>query len=286
MKTVIIGSNGQLGMDLMAAFAPDKPVGLTHADIAIEQLESVATVLSRLKPDVVINTAAYHKVDDCEKNPVRSFEVNSLGAMHLAKVCNDLGAALAHVSTDYVFDGTKQAPYVESDLPNPLNAYAVTKVAGEHFVRAYADRHYVIRTCGLYGHSPCRAKGRNFIDTMLKLSKEKPELRVVNDEILTPTYTFHLAGQIRELVSRPSYGIFHATSTGQCSWYEFAVEIFKLAGVSIPVIPVSQKEFPTAIKRPTYSVLENKGLQGLGIDNMPHWRESLKHYFATTPSAT
>src|SRR5512140_3619280 len=151
MKAVIIGSNGQLGMDLMAAFAADQPVGLTHADIAIEQADSVASVLARLKPDVVINTAAYHKVDDCEKNPARSFEINALGAMHLAKTCNELGAVLGHVSTDYVFDGKKQAPYIESDLPHPLNVYAVSKVAGEEFVQAFAEKHFVIRSCGLYG---------------------------------------------------------------------------------------------------------------------------------------
>jgi dTDP-4-dehydrorhamnose reductase len=285
MKTVVIGANGQLGVDLMAAFAAEQPVGLTHADVSIEDLESVTSVLASIKPDVVVNTAAYHKVDDCEKNPARSFEINGTGAMNLAKACQSIGAALAHVSTDYVFDGKKQAPYLETDLPNPLNVYAVSKVAGEHAVRAYAEKHYIIRSSGLYGHSPCRAKGRNFIDTMLKLAKEKPELRVVNDEILTPTYTFHLAAQIRELVTKPAYGIYHVTNNGSCSWYEFALEIFSLAGVSIPVIPVSQKEFPAPIKRPSYSVLENKALQTLGIDHMPLWRDSLRHYFATKPSA-
>ncbi len=283
MKTVIVGGNGQLGIDLMKAFAAESPVALTHQDISIENIDSVSNVLSTLKPDVVVNTAAYHKVDDCEKNPVRSFEVNALGAMNLAKVCQSLGASLAHVSTDYVFDGMKKSPYLESDIPNPLNVYAVTKLAGEHFVQAYSAKHYVVRSCGLYGHSPCRAKGRNFIDTMLKLASEKPELKVVNDEILTPTYTFHLAQQIRELVTKPVYGVYHVTNNGSCSWYEFAMEIFRLSGTSIKVTPVSAKEFPAPIKRPSYSVLENTGLQSLGIDHMPHWKESLAHYFKTKP---
>lgn len=283
MKAAIVGANGQLGADLLKAFSGDEVVALTHAEITIEDPDSVHAVISSLKPDVVVNTAAYHKVDDCEKDPARSYAVNGLGALNLAKACQSVGAALAHVSTDYVFDGAKKAPYLESDLPHPLNVYAVTKLAGEQYVQAYADRHYVVRTCGLYGHSPCRAKGRNFIDTMLKLAKEKPELRVVNDEILTPTYTFHLAQQIRELVTKPSYGVYHVTNNGSCSWYEFAMEIFRLAGVSIPVVPVSQKEFPAPIKRPSYSVLENRRLQELGIDRMPQWKASLEHYFATKP---
>ena len=199
MKVAIIGANGQLGMDLMKVFADVQPVSLTHNDIQIESLDSVSRTLSTLKPTLVINTAAYHKVDDCEKNPERSFQVNAIGALNLAKISEDQKFELLHISTDYVFDGSKKAPYVESDLPRPLNVYAASKLAGEHFVQAYAPRNFVVRSSGLYGHSPCRAKGgRNFIETMLKLSKEKNEVRVVDDEILTPTYTYHLALQIRE----------------------------------------------------------------------------------------
>jgi|ERR1041385_1326681 dTDP-4-dehydrorhamnose reductase len=283
MKTVIIGGNGQLGMDLMKAFGDVNPVSLTHADIEIDAIDSVSKTLSSLKPDLVINTAAYHKVDDCEKYPDRSFQVNALGALNLARVCESLNARLLHLSTDYVFDGKKQAPYVENDLPNPLNVYAVTKVAGEHFVQSNCSKHYVVRSSGLYGHNPCRAKGRNFIDTMLKLSKERSEIKVVDDEILTPTYTYHLAVQIRELVSQDSYGLYHITNNGSCSWYQFAKEIFKNAGVRISVVPVSAKEFPSSVKRPSYSVLENANLQLLGIDHMPQWQESLAHYFANKP---
>lgn len=281
MNVAIIGGNGQLGMDLMKVFAAENPVSLTHADIEIDNIDSVTKTLLSLKPDLVINTAAYHKVDDCEKFPDRSFQVNAIGALNLARVSESLNARLVHVSTDYVFDGKKGSPYLETDLPNPLNVYAVSKVAGEHFVAAYSSRYYIVRSSGLYGHSPCRAKGRNFIETMLKLSKEKPELRVVNDEILTPTYTFHLAEQIKELVRTDAYGLYHVTNNGSCSWFQFANEIFKHAGVNIPVIPVSAKEFPSTIKRPSYSVLENAKLQSLGIDHMPQWQESLTHYFST-----
>jgi dTDP-4-dehydrorhamnose reductase len=279
MKVAIIGGNGQLGMDLMVAFSDAEAIPLAHTDIEIGELNSVSGVLSVFRPDLVINTAAFHKVDDCEKNPEQSFRVNGLGALNLAKVTEEMGIPLVHISTDYVFDGKKRAPYHETDLPQPLNAYAVTKVAGEQFIQANSSRYYIVRSSGLYGHNPCRAKGRNFIDTMLKVAKEKPEVRVVSDEVLTPTYTYHLAHQIRELVTTGTYGIYHATNNGSCSWYEFAKEIFKNAGVTTPVIPVSAKEFPAAIKRPSYSVLENAALQSLQIDHMPHWQESLKHYF-------
>ena len=281
MKITVIGANGQLGMDLMEAFKVENPVGLTHVDIEICDLDSVSRVLTGMKPDLVINTAAYHKVDDCEKNPERSFQVNAIGPWNLAAVTESLKIDLVHISTDYVFDGRKGSPYRETDLPNPLNVYAVTKVAGEHFIAAGSSRSYIVRSSGLYGHNKCRAKGRNFIDTMLALAKEKKEVRVVQDEVLTPTYTFHLARQIRELVKTRAYGLYHITNNGSCSWYEFACAIFERAGISVSVVPATVKEFMSPIKRPHYSVLENAALQSLGIDHMPEWQESLEHYFRT-----
>ena len=285
MKVAIIGANGQLGMDFVQAFADGETISLTHADIEIGEIDSVSRVLSDLKPDLVINTAAYHKVDDCEKYPDRSFKINAIGALNLANVAESMKIPIVHISTDYVFDGKKQKPYLETDPPHPLNVYAVTKVAGEHFIAANTSRYYIVRSSGLYGHNPCRAKGRNFIDTMLKLSKERNEVRVVNDEVLTPTYTYHLAKQIRELVATGAYGLYHSTNNGSCSWYEFAKEIFKNARINISVVPTSAKEFPSMVKRPSYSVLENAALQALGIDHMPQWQESLAHYFAHKPVA-
>lgn len=284
MKVAVIGANGQLGMDLMNVFGAESPVGLTHADIEITSIDSVSRVLTELKPDLVINTAAYHKVDDCEKNPVTSFQVNAMGAWNLATVAESLKTDLLHISTDYVFDGKKQSPYEESDHPHPLNVYAVTKVAGEHFVAANSSRYYIVRSSGLYGHNKCRAKGRNFIDTMLMLAKEKKEVRVVQDEVLTPTYTYHLARQIRELVNTRAYGLYHITNNGQCSWYEFARSIFEYAGIRVSVVATKVKEFMSPVKRPHYSVLENAALRKIGIDHMPDWHVSLKHYFEHKPS--
>ena len=283
MRVAIIGANGQLGMDLMKAFGDLDTVPLNHGDIEISDMDSVSRVLSLMKPAVIVNTAAYHKVDDCEKNPERSFQVNAIGALNLARVAQDLKSELVHISTDYVFDGKKAQPYVETDLPRPLNVYAASKVAGEHFIAAYSERHYVVRSSGLYGHNKCRAKGRNFIDTMLALARDGKEIRVVQDEVLTPTYTYHLALQVRELVKTGSYGLYHATNNGECSWYEFAGEIFKNAGLKPNVQPVSAKQFPSPIKRPSYSVLDNAALRPLGIEKMPHWKESLEHYFKNKP---
>ena len=283
MKVVIIGGNGQLGMDLVKAFSDMEAIPITHTDIEVSELNSVSGVLSVFRPDIIINTAAYHKVDDCEKYPEQSYKINAIGALNLAKVSESMNIPLVHISTDYVFDGKKQTPYVESDSPHPLNVYAVTKVAGEHFITANTSRYYIVRSSGLYGHHVCRAKGRNFIDTMLKLSGERKEVRVVNDEILTPTYTYHLAMQIRELVDTDAFGIYHCTNNGSCSWFEFAEEIFRKAGVKTSVVPVSAKEFPSPVKRPSYSVLENAALHSLGIDHMPQWQESLAHYFIHKP---
>lgn len=285
MKLVVIGANGQLGMDLMKVFADVNPVSLTHSDIEVSNIDSVAGALSSLKPSLVINTAAYHKVDDCEKNPERAFQVNSLGPLNLARVAESQQFELLHISTDYVFDGEKRVPYMESDTPHPLNVYAVTKVAGEHLVSANASRHYIVRSSGLYGHNRCRAKGgRNFIDTMLALANEGKSIRVVEDEVLTPTYTYHLALQIRELVGTHAYGLYHATNNGYCSWYEFAQEIFRLAGLHPDLKPSSVKETMSSVKRPSYSVLENVALQSLGIDRMPLWKDSLAHYFQHKPA--
>src|SRR5208282_5094421 len=175
MKIAVIGSNGQLGSDLVGAFSEngDAVCGLTHSDIEISELDSVLRALEDVRPQVIVNTAAMHHVENCEREPEKAFAVNALGPRNLAIVARDMGAALMHVSTDYVFDGSKGSPYVEEDSPRPLNAYGITKLAGEHFVRATTAKHFVIRASGLYGKSPCRAKGGlNFIELMLKLAKE------------------------------------------------------------------------------------------------------------------
>jgi len=281
MKVVIIGANGQLGSDGVKALPFHKYdlVPLTHADVEVADLDSVKQALERQKPDLVINTAAYHKTDECEEHPERAFAVNAVGAWNVARVCADIDACLVHISTDYVFDGGKRNPYLESDLPHPLNVYGVSKLAGEHLIRFALERYFIVRTSGLYGIHPCRAKkGENFVDLMLRLARERTELRVVADEVLTPTYTLDLIHQIEVLVQTEHYGLYHITNSGQCSWYEFARAIFDLTGTSVNLKPSTAGEFPRPIKRPAYSVLENRALQEIGLDIMRPWQEALQAY--------
>src|SRR5207248_4136845 len=193
-------------------------------------LDCVAATLKDLKPELVINTAAMHNVELCEKNPELAFAVNGIGARNIGIVAHDLGAAFMHISTDYVFDGEKKSPYVEKDAPRPLNTYGNTKLAGEYYARSTTDRHYVLRTSGLYGKNPCRGKGGlNFVDLMLKLGVERGKVRVVNTEVVTPTSTWDLARQMVMLSRTDCYGLFHATAEGSCTWYDFAQEIFACA---------------------------------------------------------
>jgi dTDP-4-dehydrorhamnose reductase len=276
----VTGATGQLGSDVVEAFGREDVTGVGHEELEIGDPDAVRDVLGRLKPDVVVNTAAFHNVPRCETEEARAFVLNTVAPRHLARTCSALGARLVHVSTDYVFDGAKQAPYVESDRPNPLNVYAVSKLAGEHLVLNEGGNHQVVRSSGLYGVRPCRAKGGNFIDTMFKLAGERPEVRVVNDEILTPTFTADLAAQIRVLALDGPPGLFHATNQGSCSWYEFARAIFEVGRLRTPLVATTVKEFQSPVRRPFYSVLDNAALRSAGIDRMRDWHEALRDYMS------
>jgi dTDP-4-dehydrorhamnose reductase len=281
MKVAVVGGNGQLGTDVVLAFAAngDEVHSLTHADIEIASLDSVRDVVAGLGPQIIVNTAAMHQVESCELHPERGYTVNALGARNLALVAHDLGATLIHVSTDYVFDGGKRTPYEETDPPCPLNVYGNTKLSGEYFVRSIAARHFVLRTSGLYGASPCRAKGgRNFVDLMLKLGRERGQARVVDSEWVTPTYTRELARQIVALSRSEAYGLYHATAEGSCSWYEFAREIFRVTETKVDLDIAGPDAFPAKVPRPKYSVLENRGLKLLGLNTFAPWQEGLRLY--------
>jgi len=281
MKIAVIGANGQLGSDLVAAFSDndDDVRALTHSDIEIANLDSVTRVLREIQPLVIVNTAAMHHVENCEREPEKAFAANALGAKNLAVVARDLNAVLMHVSTDYVFDGSKGSPYVEEDNPRPLNAYGITKLAGEHFVRSTTGKHFVVRTSGLYGINPCRAKGGlNFIELMLKLAKERGEVRVVDSEVITPTSTAELAQQMVQLSRSDCYGLYHATAEGSCSWYEFAREIFLLTDTPVRLKVAAPDEFPAKVARPKYSVLENRALKSRGLNAFKPWQDGLQKY--------
>jgi dTDP-4-dehydrorhamnose reductase len=220
-----------------------------------------------------------HNVDACEREPAKAFAVNGIGARNLAVLSNKLDFVLFHTSTDYVFDGAKQMPYIETDCPRPLNVYGNTKLAGEYFVQTLARKHFVLRVSGLYGTNPCRAKGgSNFVNLMLKLAKERDEVRVVDDEVLTPTFTEDIAKQIISMRDKDEYGLYHATAQGSCSWYRFAFEIFRLSGTKVKLSIADPNEFPMKVPRPKYSVLENAGLKALNLDLMPPWEDGLRRY--------
>jgi len=274
---VVIGSTGQLGSDCLEAFAADGVVGLSHDDLELGDAEQVRAVLARLRPAVVVNTAAFHDVPRCEREPERAFALNAVAPWRLAQACSAVGARLVHVSTDYVFDGTKGAPYVETDRPAPLNLYANSKLAGEHAVLAVGGAHQVVRSSGLYGVRPCRAKGGNFLDTIGRVAAERDEVTVVDDEVLTPTFTADLAAQLRVLARDGAPGLYHATDHGSCSWFEFTREFFALAGIRTPLRAISVRDLtpPPAVRRPHYSVLANAALAAAGLDRMRPWRDAL-----------
>lgn len=276
LKIAIIGANGQLGTDLTEVLSAQHEVtALNHSDIEITDAGNVQQVLSALQPGIVINAAAHTNVPLCEKEPDKAFLINGTGTLNLARVCHDIKARFVHFSTDYVFDGSKQMPYTEEDLCNPLNVYGVTKLAGEYFALNYCEQSFVIRVSGIYGRVPARGKGANFITSVLKQAKEKPEVKVVDDEILTPTPTFDIAKNTAELITTDAYGLYHMSCEGETSWYEFAKVIWETLNIKTPLLKASVKDFPSVVKRPFYSVLENHKLNKLGLNKMPGWKEAL-----------
>lgn len=281
MKIAVIGANGQLGHDVVQAFIAngDDVTPLSHTDLELASVDSVSQCLRPLHPDLIVNTAAMHHVEKCEMDPQKAFAVNGVGASNLAVISRDLNAVLMHVSTDYVFDGEKTSPYEEADAPRPLNVYGNTKLSGEFFVRSMLEKHFVLRTSALYGQSPCRAKGGlNFIDLMLKLSRERDVLRVVDSETVTPTATSELAQQMVVLSRSDAFGLYHATAEGSCSWHGFAQEIFTLAAIKVNLQVAGPNEFPAKVWRPKYSVLENRQLKSQTLNIFRPWQDGVAEY--------
>lgn len=280
MRVAVVGGNGQLGSDVCEALQHGgyEVLSLTHAELDVLD-PNLNGALAAFAPKTIVNTAALHHVEKCEANPAAAFAVNASGARNLATYCAAHDAALIHISTDYVFDGRKASPYVESDLPCPLNVYGNSKLAGEYFVRTIARRHFVLRVCGLYGRHPCRGKGgSNFVETMLRLAQEGKDIRVTDDERVTPTSTREVAQQIVRLMGTDAYGLYHGSAEGNCSWFDFADAIFSLAGVAARLARARPGEFPAKTPRPQYSVMENAALKAAGLNVFQHWREGLRRY--------
>ena len=278
MRVLVIGASGQLGTDLVKVMDDWDLVPMTHADLDICDFVYARKVLEEKKPNIVINTAAFNQVDDCEEEVSKAFWVNAFAVRNLAQICADLDCMLVHVSTNYVFDGYKKEPYKEDDLPNPLSVYGTSKLVGEYFVRNICPRHFVIRTSGLYGVAGSRAKGGNFVETMIRLAEGGRPIRVVNDQVLTPTYTRDLAEKIEELIQTEVYGLYHITNSGECSWYEFAAKIFELLDLNPDLGPTTTAEYGAQARRPAYAVLARNKLKELELNDLRPWQEALEAY--------
>jgi len=278
MKIALLGANGQLGHDLEPALQAHEIIPLTRRDMDVADFDRTRRVLMDLSPHVILNTTAYHRVDDCENQPELAFQVNALAVLNLVRIANDSDAVLLHISTDYVFDGNTREPYTESSQPLPLSVYATSKLSGEFLVRAAAQKYFLIRTCGLYGVAGSHGKGGNFVETMIAKAKRREPIRVVDDQVVTPTYTVDLAHQIALILSTTHYGLYHVTNEGCCTWYEFAKAIFEISGIDADLSPTTSALYKTPAIRPRYSVLENARLKQLGLNEMRHWREALAAY--------
>jgi dTDP-4-dehydrorhamnose reductase len=283
----IIGGNGQLGQELFRLLGPDKALALSHAELEISSSASIARALDPVSPTVVVNTAAFNHVDDAELRPADALAVNALGPRELARYCQQKEAVLVHFSTDYVFglDRTRQEPYGESDLPGPVNAYGLSKLAGEYLVRPLCPRHFVVRTCGLYSRHGHGGKGRNFVQTMLRLGRERGEVRVVSDQRCTPTWAADLAQAILQLLDTDAYGTYHYTNSGSCTWYEFACEIFTQSKLDVRCSPITTAQYGARALRPAYSVLATARFEQLGFARPRAWREALGEFLADLSAA-
>jgi dTDP-4-dehydrorhamnose reductase len=282
MKIAILGANGQLGQDLQRALSSHEICALTRNDFDVTDHTHAQSVLKSLKPDVVLNTTAYHRVDDCETNAELAYSVNVLAVLNLIRVANEMNAVLVHVSTDYVFDGKARTPYTERSEPMPLSVYGNSKFAGELLVRTRTKKYFQIRSGGLYGTAGSHGKGGNFVLTMLDKARRGEAIRVVNDQVVTPTYTVDLAQQIARILPTEHFGLFHMTNEGSCTWYEFAGAIFELSGIKANLMPTTSEIYKTPAVRPPYSVLENARLKELGLNQMRHWRDALAGYLKSS----
>lgn len=280
-KVLITGAAGQLGRDVSAVLARSyETIALSKESCDISNKQQVLEIISYHQPNVVVNCAAYTDVDGAESNPELAFRINADGAENVALACKQVGARMIHISTDYVFDGRLERPYIETDSPNPINTYGKSKLAGEERIAAALSNHLILRTAWVYGQF-----GKNFVKTMLKLatdwrsrleSGEKPAaINVVNDQKGNPTWTLDLAEQIHLLVSSDITGIVHATSEGETTWYDLATAIFVEVGLAVDVIPCSSEQFPRLAKRPGNSSLENKRLKEHHLNKMPYFQDSL-----------
>lgn len=275
MKIMVTGANGQLGQELVKQLSSSEHdlFAYTKTELDITDIEKVVAVCNDIRPNIIINAAAFTNVDGAETNQELAFRVNGIGQRNLAVAAEEIGAKICYISTDYVFNGQANSPYTEYMKVEPLGVYGQSKYAGEFLTQTLSSKYFIIRTAWVYGEF-----GPNFVKTMLKLAEEKTEIGVVHDQIGSPTYSVDLAEFLIELVQTEKYGIYHCTNSGTCSWYEFAREIFKVANKDIVVNSLTSEQFPRPAKRPAYSVLGDLSLRINGFTPRRHWKDALYDY--------
>ena len=275
MKVLVTGVKGQLGYDVVNELEKRGhiAIGTDIEEMDITDKESVTSVIKENAPDAVIHCAAYTAVDAAEDNEVLCRKINADGTQNIADVCKELDSKMIYISTDYVFDGEGERPWEPEDERTPLNVYGQTKYEGELAVQNTLDKYFIVRIAWVFG-----VNGKNFIKTMLNLGKTRDSLTVVNDQFGSPTYTYDLAKLLVDMVETEKYGIYHATNEGICTWYEFACEIFKQAGMNVKVSPVSASEYPAKAKRPSNSRMSKEKLTNNGFEKLPTWQDALSRY--------
>jgi dTDP-4-dehydrorhamnose reductase len=276
----LIGASGQLGTDFKKILETNQVVDLNYPEFDLTKIKTIEKSLLQQKPDMVINTAAYNLVDRAEDHPEEALAVNHSGVENLARVCAKFNLPLVHFSSDYVFgaDTARKTPYTEEDNPDPINSYGLSKLKGERSVQKILSAYYLIRTSYLFGTAGSLGKGGNIVESLIEKGRKDKRLEVVDDQVISPTYTLDLARQVLKIIMTNKYGLYHVSSVDNCSIYEFASYIFECLNEQIDIVPIKSKDLSLPAKRPHYSVLENDKLDKLGLNIMRGWHESLKDY--------
>lgn len=275
MKVLVTGVKGQLGYDVVKDLEKrgHQPIGVDRDEMDLMDNEAIRTFIMNLKPEAIIHCAAYTAVDKAEEEVETCYQINAEAVKVISECAKELDVKLIYISTDYVFDGTKEGEYVETDLPNPINVYGASKLKGEQYVQTLLEKYYIVRISWVFG-----VNGNNFIKTMRRLGSERDELNIINDQVGSPTYTADLAPLLVDMMETDKYGIYHATNEETCSWYEFANEIFKQSGIEVKTNPITTNQYPTAAKRPMNSRMSKAKLKANGFNLLPTWQEALAHY--------
>lgn len=277
-RVVLFGSSGQLGGEICRIWTGRDLICPSHGEVDITDTAAVERAIREHEPDAVVNCAAFHNVERCESEPQNALAANALAVNALAQACAERGIRFVTISTDYVFDGELSRPYTEEDRPQPISAYGISKYAGELLVLRLQSPAYVVRTCGVYATRASTSKGHTFIDRIITQAKSGEEIRVVRDQTVSPTYAPHLAqGLLQLLQSGAPYGLYHMVNEGAVTWYDFASEALRVAGVDSAIEPVSYKDWPSRVRRPAFSALENAKLHEIGI-HLPSWRDGIEAY--------